>query len=64
MPTPNKNCEGNCESHEGKTQLVRVRDKKNNNKDWGHFWYCKNAIEIDEKKGLTVYTIPDMPEIY
>ena len=65
MTAPNKKCEGNCECHKGSTQLVRVWDKKKgNNKDWGHFWYCQEAIEIDEKNGLTVYIVNDMPGIY
>jgi len=60
-----KKCEGNCEEHKGEPVLVRVWDKRiAPNYDWGHFWYCETAIEHDKKIGLTVYDVPDMPEIY
>lgn len=58
-------CEGNCEEHKGEVVLVSVWDKNiTPNKDWGHFWYCESAIEADKENGMTIYTIPDMPEIY
>lgn len=40
-------CEGSCEEHKGKVKEIYV-------KDWGHFYYCEEAIEEDRRRGLIV----------
>lgn len=46
-------CQGKCDKHRGSIKRVEVRDIRNG-KDYGLFWYCDEAIEIDIRSGLTV----------
>lgn len=51
-------CQGNCDIHKGRIYCVEVRDIRNQ-KDWGFFSYCENAIEIDRKNGLDVSIVKE-----
>lgn len=46
-------CEGSCDTHRGPVVLVHVVDE-DTGFDWGKFWYCEEAIQIDRDGGLHV----------
>ena len=51
-----KKCEGDCiethGEHSGDVQHVHV--VASDGYDWGDFWYCRNAIEEDSRRGFVV----------
>ena len=49
-------CEGSCSEHRGQVVLVHVVDE-DAGFDWGKFWYCEAAIQIDRDGGLHVNTV-------
>lgn len=49
-------CEGACDNHYGEVIQVNVYDRRSL-KDWGNFWYCKNAIKKDIESGFDVTVI-------
>ena len=52
--------QGNCWKHRGRVYRVEVRDIRNQ-KDWGFFSYCDEAIEDDRKRGLDVSVLDYVP---
>jgi len=46
-----RECEGSCAKHAGVVRKVHVW---HGYKDWGEFWYCEAAIEIDRARGFTI----------
>lgn len=53
-----RECEGKCGEHRGRVRLVHVTGYF----DWGHWYYCENAIECDRLHGFDVEVVPDDDE--
>lgn len=49
-------CEGNCPEHEGDVKQVLVL-AINPFHNWGEFWYCDAAEEIDRSRGMSVTAV-------
>lgn len=48
-------CEGSCEEHSGNIRSVHVTGQ--NGHDWGVFMYCEEAINEDQRRGLSVEVV-------
>lgn len=51
-----KHCQGRCDCHHGEVHRVHVWHWP---KDWGVFWYCENAIAVDQRNGFVVNVVSD-----
>lgn len=51
----NIECDGTCNRlHTCKGLLFRVHVVDTHDVDWGEFWYCNMAIELDEENDFNV----------
>ena len=55
-------CEGHCSRMGHCTGPIARVHVEYNGKDWGYFWYCKTAISVDRKAGMTVSLLGPAPE--
>lgn len=58
---PISKCRGGCLQHRGLVRRVKVTGADKH--DWGTFWYCETAIQVDESHGFTIQLVgPDKGE--
>jgi hypothetical protein len=51
-------CDGSCDEHSGDVKRYRVVDPTNH-QDWGHYWYCDEAVEEDKRRGFNLISEDD-----